>query len=207
MEKKLQEITKVKPKSGEDRQAYFMRIIWAIQELPEQTWEDLDAATQKWVNDGAKQHGKKEEIADFPKDASSDDEDDQEADVTKKAKAAKKGGDKKAPKEAAEEKKTKKPAKEAEKKAAKKDEKPAKAAKEKPAKKTKGASSRGSGLEATIKNMIVKKPTISSDELVEKLEAKSVKASRFTVVAIRAGFRHSIKVLQEADLIKGSIEL
>jgi hypothetical protein len=187
----LREATGIKPKSGEDTQEFYKRLIAAVQELPEDAWEKLDTKSQKWVNEGAKAANAKEGIQDFP-DAEAEEEDEE---VVAKSKTAKKGGDKtekKAPtKKAAADDKT-------EKKSAKKEAKP-----EKKATPTK----RGSGLESTIKNMIVKKPTITSDELVEKLEAKSVKASRFTVVAIRAGFRHSIKVLQEAGLIKGQMEL
>jgi hypothetical protein len=190
----LREATGLKPKSGEDTQEFWKRLIAAVQELPEDAWEKLDTKAQKWVNDGAKAINAKEDIADFPDAEAANEEDDE---VATKTKTAKKGGEKtgKAPtkKVAADDK--------PEKKATKKEAKPEKEVK-KPA-----ATKRGSGLESTIKNMIVKKPTITSDELVEKLEAKQVKASRFTVVAIRAGFRHSIKVLQEAGLIKGQMEL
>jgi hypothetical protein len=196
IETTLREATGIKPKSGEDTQEFYKRLIAAVQELPEDVWEKLDTKAQKWVNDGAKAANKQEDIQDFP-DAEANQEDDE---VTTKTKTAKKGGDKtektdakKAPattKKAADDKTEKKPAAKKEAKA------------EKTAKKPKG-----SGLETTIKNLIIKKPAITSDELVEKLEAKSVKASRFTVVAIRAGFRHSIKVLQEAGLIKGQLEL
>jgi hypothetical protein len=188
----LREATGLKPKSGEDTQEFYKRLIAAVQELPEDAWEKLDTKSQKWVNEGAKAANAKEDIQDFP-DAEANEEDEEVA--TKKTKTAKKGGDKPATKKVAADDKTEK------KPAVKKEAKPEKEAKKAPATK------RGSGLESTIKNMIVKKPTITSDELVEKLEAKSVKASRFTVVAIRAGFRHSIKVLQEAGMIKGQIEL
>jgi hypothetical protein len=190
----LREATGLKPKSGEDTQEFYKRLIAAVQELPEDAWEKLDTKSQKWVNEGAKAANAKEDIQDFP-DAEANEEDEEVA--TKKTKTAKKGGDKPATKKVAAADDDKKPA-------VKKSEKQPKAEKE--AKKA-PATKRGSGLESTIKNMIVKKPTITSDELVEKLEAKSVKASRFTVVAIRAGFRHSIKVLQEAGMIKGQIEL
>jgi hypothetical protein len=190
IETTLREATGIKPKSSEDTQEYYKRLIAAVQELPEDAWEKLDTKAQKWVNDGAKAANAKEEIDAFP-DAEADEEDE----VATKSKTAKKGGDK----ETADKKPATKKAAD-EKPAVKKSEKQPKA--EKAAKKPKG-----SGLESTIKNLIIKKPAITSDELVEKLEAKSVKASRFTVVAIRAGFRHSIKVLQEAGLIKGQMEL
>jgi hypothetical protein len=195
IETTLREATGIKPKSSEDTQEYYKRLIAAVQELPEDAWEKLDTKAQKWVNDGAKAANAKEEIEAFP-DAAADEEDDE---VATKSKTAKKSGDK-----ATADKADKKPAT---KKAAddKTEKKPA-AKKEAKAEKT-VKKAKGSGLESTIKNLIIKKPSITSDELVEKLEAKSVKASRFTVVAIRAGFRHSIKVLQEAGLIKGQMEL
>jgi hypothetical protein len=184
IETKLIEVTKVKSKSGEDRQNFFKRIISAVQELEEDVWESLDEVTQKWVNDGAKNGNEAKAIADFP-DLKSVKEDAVKTDKAEKAAKSDKAADEKPTvkkKEAAVE--------------------PAKKAKVK-AKVT----TRGSGLESQIKNLIIKKPMITADELVEKLTAKDVKASRFTVVAIRAGFRHSIKVLQEAGMIKGQIEL
>lgn len=201
MEQKLLDVTKVKPKANEDREDYFKRIITAVQELPEDVWEGLDEATQKWVNDGAKAGNDKQPINDFPDIKAKEDED-----VKTEKKSAK--ADKTAKADKAPKKESLSARQEADKPAKKKDPKADKAPKkeakaDKPAKKA----ARGSGLEATIKGLIVKKPAITADELVEKLEAKNVKASRFTVVAIRAGFRHSIKVLQEADLIKGTIEL
>lgn len=191
----LLEATGIKPKAKEDRQEYLKRLIAAVQELPEDAWEALDTKTQKWVNEGANAANAKEEISDFP-DAEAETETEDEEVTTKKS-AKKKGSDKKeapAKKEA-----TKKEAPAKKEVTAKKEAAPAK---EKTAKKT-----RGSGLESTIKNLIIKKPSITADELVAKLEAKEVKASRFTVVAIRTGFRHSIKVLAEAGLIKGQLEL
>lgn len=192
MEQSLLDVTKIKSKSGEDRQDYFKRIIASVQELPEDTWEELPEATQQWVNDGAKAGNAKKTIDDFPDLKASKEDDVKTKTKTKTAKADK--TDKKKPaKEAATEK-------ESTKKKAKTEKEPKK---EKKAK----VSTRGSGLEATIKNLILKKPSISADELVEKLEAKEVKASRFTVVAIRAGFRHSIKVLADAGMIKGELAL
>jgi outer membrane biosynthesis protein TonB len=201
IEAKLIEVTKVKSKSGEDRQNFFKRIISAVQELEEDVWESLDEVTQKWVNDGAKNGNEAKAIADFP-DLKSVKEDAVKTDKAEKAAKSDKAADEKPTvkkkKEAAVDKK---PAKKAE---------PAKKEKAEPAKKAKvkaKVTTRGSGLESQIKNLIIKKPMITADELVEKLTAKDVKASRFTVVAIRAGFRHSIKVLQEAGMIKGQIEL
>jgi hypothetical protein len=62
-------------------------------------------------------------------------------------------------------------------------------------------------LKVRVKNMILKKPAITVEELSAQVKKAGDKVSDSTIYSIRNEFRHSIKVLQGAGLIKGTIAL
>ena len=210
LEKALLKATAAKPqKSGEDRQKFLLRIMLAVQKLPDEDWESLAAieGAQDWFNAATDADNAEKPVPDFPDaeaDAEADaeededqgeqeDEDNQEEDemakTAKKAKPPAKGASaKKEPaakpaKAAAKGADAKKPAKDAEKK------KPAAAPK------------KGLSMRRTLKMIVIKTPKMPVDELIALLEKKGYKSpSKLTVTSIRSDTRDTMKVLNEAGL-------
>lgn len=204
-----------KAKAKEDRQEYLTRLIVAVQKLDDDEWEKISSKAQKWHVAGAKADNDEKPIPEFP-DLVDDDEAEEETPKKSRAKAAKDeeddagdtaGGEtddeeedddvkttakKKAPaKKAAAEKEApaKKKALAAEKEAA-----PAKkkAADEKPAK-----SGKVEGIKVDIKKMVIKKPSITAEEIYEALGGKKAELSKVTISAVRSETRHTLRVLND----------
>lgn len=200
IEKELLDVTKMKPKKGEDQQAYLHRLIGVVQDLKDEEWEALSNEAQTWVNDGAeaiKKNGNEAEIEPFPDAEEPADEESAQDDSTTETESEQ---------EESVDTKSKAKAKPAAKSAAK-----PKAAAAKPAEKAKekkpAAGPKATGIKVQIKKMVLKKPTISVDEIEERLGKDGTKPSRLTISAIRSEFRHSLFVLRDAGALSESIEL
>ena len=202
IELELQKATKTNPRKKEPRQKYLARLIEAVQELKDNEWEELSNEAQVWVNEGAeaiKKNADDPEIEDFPDLEDAEEEADE-------APAGDEEETEKAEEEADEEAPPKK-----KKKAVVKDDKPAKAAKPEKAEKEKPEKRSGpkpTGIKVQIKKMVLKKPAISVDEIMERLSKDgTVKPSKLTISAIRSEFRHSLFVLRDAGVLADSIKL
>lgn len=181
IEKELLKATNLKTKKGEDRQAYLVRLINAVQDLSDGDWDKISPEAQAWTNAGAKADNKKKAVVDFPDlDAGGSDAADAGTD---EGAAAKPAADKK--KAAAKDKAADAPAKKAGGKAA-----------------DKGVPEKREGVQVAIKKIMLARPKISAAELSDMLEERGYTVSQFTVTTIRSDFRNSLRVLIEAGLIK-----
>lgn len=79
--------------------------------------------------------------------------------------------------------------------------------KEKEATKTKSApkSAKGASMRRTLKQIVVKNPKITVDDLVEKLEDKGFKPSKVTVGSIRADTRDTMTILVDAGMLDANL--
>jgi hypothetical protein len=188
IETELRKVTKFE-QTPKDRQTLLVKLHEKVSVVPDDVWETLSAETQEWVNEATKAKGDGAplpEFSDLPTVAESS-EDQPVATASKPAK--------KTPPS----KKAAPPAKKPDaKKAA--PSKPAadKAPAKKPAAKPAGEVT---GVKAKIKNMILKKTDISTDEIVAKLGANGAEVSRLTVAAVRAEFRHSLRCIKQAGYL------
>jgi hypothetical protein len=69
IEKEILGFTKTKPKRGEERQDYLERLMYDVQKLSNQQWDDLGhqcPEAQDWVNKAADAVSDKKDIEDFP---------------------------------------------------------------------------------------------------------------------------------------------
>lgn len=66
IEKELTAAAKIKPKKGEDRQAYFKRLCKAIYNIKDPEWEALSVEAQDWQNDAAERLKAGDPIPEFP---------------------------------------------------------------------------------------------------------------------------------------------
>lgn len=217
----LMEVTSIKPKKKEDDYAFIKRLVAAVEDLPDDEWGNLGTESQEYVNSVVEAKKKyddwdelpADEVPLFPdegdeaeasdeegpsEDAEADEENDgdttEDEDGEKKMKApAKKKTGGKAP--AAE--KTEKAAK-AGRAASKEKEKPAAA---------KAAKSNGSGKKPVsaihrIRQIVVKKPKISTDDLIAQLEKEGFTTSKMTVGTTKQGTRDTMKALVAAGMLE-----
>jgi len=216
IQRELSKVTGVKKQVNEKPDRFLQRLHAAVLELPEDDWEALSTDAQSWTNDATDSIDANQPIGPF--------KDEQETNVATettetptptaaKAKKAKSAALKAAP--APVEKKAKTAPKQALTKAPKTD-KPAKTTTtkatktaDKPAKKAKGNGSREISAQETMKVMILKKPSLTVDEIIEKLEAKGFKPTptRLAVASIRSSFRNSLKVIINNGGIPEGLEL
>jgi hypothetical protein len=190
-EKELRDFCELKPKVAEKRQSFLRKLADKIDGIPDDDWEKLSGPAQEWFNQAQLAIKADRPIPDF--EAADEGELEPAPKASKKAAAKEpaKGGNKASG--------GKKGSKAAE------DEKPArKTASKGAATASKGGGSDGAlspdGVKYRIKMAVIKKPAISVDDLVTQLSSKGDKVSRTTVAAIRAEFRHSLKVLSKAGV-------
>jgi len=208
LEAELVKATKTKYNDA-DRQENLQQLAEAARALKDAAWNKLSEPAQQWVNDAVEALNTEQEIADFEDEIDDGDEgedgdedtatnaDEESEGVATKQESKVEGNSKKTTKKKA----TKKvaPAKKKVKKAAGKKV----AAADKPKKAARALD--GDGVKVRIKREIMKDPTISVDDLINKI-GKSA-ASRLTVSGVRSEFRHSLKVLSQDGHLKGKIEL
>lgn len=208
IEKALLGITKQKPqKKNEDRQVYLLRLaVAASDKLSDDEWDSLEATdgAQEWVNAAVESDNGKKPISDFPDlessaDSEEDDEGDEETTAPSKSTGKKAAGEKAV--------QTSSPAKKSSKKTDTSEAAPSSAkAKTKTAPPAEGKKSGKVSMRRALKQIVIKKPKLGVDDLIEQLVKKGYdQPSRLTVTTIRADTRDTIKVLNEANL--ANIEL
>ena len=71
IESELQKVSKIKPKSGEERPAYIIRLVEVVQEKvekDEEVWDSLSEEAQNFINAVSTAANDKEDTPDFPAD-------------------------------------------------------------------------------------------------------------------------------------------
>ena len=178
MEMEVQKATGVKRKAKEGRQVYLKRLLHKADVLSDDKFHDLPEATQCWIVAGAKAMNAGKDIADFP-------EEEKPPSASKKGGKVKKkvsSGDSPVPSGA--------------KKARKKTPTAGKAPKQPPAEK------KLSGVKVEIKKILLDNPKLSSQDIFAALKKKGLTTTIGTVTGIRSEFRHSLKVLVNAGMIR-----
>lgn len=188
IEQELLKVTKVRKQK--DRQKFLASIVEEVNDLPEDSWDALSAEVQKWFNSAVKAHKADKDIPDFP-DSEAEEPTEEEAEEAEEATTDDEEEAPK-PKRAAKAKNGPTPKKKA-------------AAKETSMKKK--AKTPATGASAMLKLLILKKPDISKEDIGERLKSKGMKVSPLTISTQRAEFRHSLKVLQEAGMLKKKLAL
>jgi hypothetical protein len=212
IEKELMTLTGLKHKSGESLQDWLARLYDASEKkaAKDDVWEALSTPGQKWINAAAASIEKNADFPNFP-DAKPDEDEDDEKPAKKKPAAKAKPAEEEDDDDAgdadedvsdddAEEDPDEEEKPRAKKKAPAKKEQPVAAkkkvaAKSKPEKPAKKAGAGGEGIKVRIKKMLLKRPKLSTEDLIEALTKNGEKLSKVTIAAVRSEFRHTIKVL------------
>jgi cation transport regulator ChaB len=193
VESELKEATKISKRSSETDQKFRGRLASAVLELPEDVWEELSQEAQDWTNAAVEALNEEEEIASFDGEGedAADDKGDEEVATKPAKKSAAKTAEKSKPKPKAAKAKAKPEKKEA----------PAKTAK-KAATKTNG--SRPQGAQDMIKVLMLKDPTLSTEDILATLAKKGHKPTQQAVTSIRSGMRNTLKIIQRegVDVLK-----
>lgn len=211
IEQELNRATSVKRQGKADRQVYLKKLINAVQELEDDNWEALSKSSQDWINLNsrkvlsARENNEPEGtviIEDFPPQITNGkDQDPPEAPAKVVAKKPVKAKAKAPVKAAA--KKVAKPVKAASEPKKAETKAPAKA----PAKAANVRVPSGKdNLRSRIKYMVLKKPDISLDALIDQLEkALGIRPSKITVSATRSELRHSMSILRDLGMLKAGV--
>lgn len=204
-------------KEDEAGHKYRARVVRAINEMPDETWEGLSKEAQAWLNDGVKAVQEKTEVPDFPDAEKAKTESKREKLEDKPAKgekAAKKesDGDSDGDEDEDDDEEDEKPAKkvkatvedddddeedEKPSKSAKKEKKAEKADKPKKEKKEKKPSVVGK-----FRDMMIKHPKWGSDKIVEKLKEDGHEVADYTARTIFYNGKGMLKALAKADALK-----
>jgi hypothetical protein len=179
VEELLQEATKVTPKKGEDRAGYLVRIIEACQDLEDTLWEGLPEEAQLWVNAGAKKLKANKSPDDFPAEEEEAEEPEEGEGEPAEAETETEGEEEQ-------------------------EEKPAAA---KPAKKVvkKPSGEKKKSAQIVIRELVLENPKISAGDLNTKLASQGYTVSMSTITTTKAAFTQSVRVLQEANMLKRKI--
>ena len=187
----LQKVTGCKPKKDELEQTYLFRLHEAVQALEEDDWKALTEPAQAWANTAAKAVTAEKAIPEFATDEEGEGKGEQEGEVEEKES------------ETTERKSEKKRDRKSEKKVEKKVEKKSspESKKDKPESK-KDKPDKVVSMRRFVKRMVVKKPSITVEAMLEKLKADGRNPSKLTVASIRASMRDAMKVLKEAGYLE-----
>ena len=185
IETELCEATSVKQRKNEDTQKYLKRLVLGVNKLEDGDWTGLSNDAQNWANELTTAEKEGQTLPDFP---------DAEEEQPTEAAAAENGADSAAESGAdGESGETAAPARV-------RRTTTAKAAKEPAPKKE-----RVQSMSNTLKNFIIDDPSISVEDLIEKLKGAGHKPTEITVATIRSDFRNALKVLKGRGLL--NIEL
>lgn len=227
---KLCEATSVKQKKKEDDYTFVKRLIATVEDLSDDDWGKLSTEAQEYANsviEAKKNYTEWDELpADevplFPDETAEDDadsdeiepsedtEEDTSGDTTEETEESEKDMEtEKKPKKKksppAEKPAAAKAKKAATKPAAKEKEKPvaAKSAKANGAAKkpAKSASGKKTGIIGRIRQIVIKNPTISTDDLIAKLEKEEYKGSRMAISTTKQATRDVLKMLVAAKML------
>lgn len=197
----LCEVLDVAQKKKESDEAFVLRLSELAQKLDSDAWEALSTGAQEYMNAVTEADDNKTDIPLFPDEAGADDGDGEPADE-----AEEEEGDEEMSTATEDEDKPAKKSKKVPAKTAKSEKKaaPAKAAAkdDKPAKK---ASTRGNGKMSggiRIRTLVVKKPTMSVDDIEAALKKEGYTHSRVAISATRQSTRDTMRVLIKAGLLK-----
>ncbi len=215
----LMETTSIKPKKKEDDYAFIKRLIAAVEDLKDEEWADLSTESQEYANkvvEAKKPYDDWDELPAavvplFPDEGEEEAETD-EAESGEDAEAEENDGD---TTEDEGEEKVKAPAKKKPggKAPAEKAAKTGRAAgkeKEKPATPAKAAKSNGTGKKPVsaihrIRQIVVKKPKISTEDLCAQLEKEGFTTSKMTVGTTKQGTRDTMKALVAAGMLEADL--
>lgn len=212
----LQKLAKIEAQGDdESRQEFLERLATGSNEYFDDhgdEWEGLPKATQSWVNAAVKALNASNAIADPDEVEDKSDVDEEDADE-EDAGDHEDDGDETDEEEDVEKTGTKSKKRPAKKKAPAKKvvkKKEAKKIAAKPAKKAAARGNgavRGTGAQTLIKQMMLKDPNISTEDLIGRLEKKGLKPTKIAVTSIRSGMRHTLKVMADAGVLHNSIKL
>jgi hypothetical protein len=218
IEEILSAATEITQEKGEDRQAYLTRLHDAATELDESGWDDLGEPAQLWVNKATKAEQANKEIPEFPDVEPTDDDEEEEVEEEAAEEEADTESDSEESNEEddvtdtdteTEKPPKKKPAPKAAKPAAKKAAAPKAAAKEKPAKKAVKADggSKATSARRLLKQFVVKKPSITVDDLMERAKKAGHKLSDIYISSLRSDTRDTLKVAKECGVVLEDLDL
>ena len=194
----LCEVLDVSQKKKESDDAFVLRLSELAQKLDSDAWEALSTGAQEYMNTVTEADDNKTDIPLFPDEAGADDGDGEPADE-----AEEEEGDEEMSTATEDEDKPAKKSKKVPAKTAKSEKKAEAAAKDdKPAKK---ASTRGNGKMSAgmrIRSLVVKKPTMSVDDLEQQLKKDGYAPSRTAISATRQSTRDTMKALAKAGMIE-----
>ena len=205
-----------KRKSTEHRQDYLYRLVRATQKMKDDEWNALrESPTQEWVNKNlellnkgrdANKKDNKIDLDDFPDREETEDEvnTETEDEVNTETTADEKPARKKMAAKEADDKPTKAD------KSAKADDKPEKVKSKKAAtanggdKPERKTATKEKGSRLLIKELLIEDPTMSTDDLVVKLEKKGLTPTKLATSTLRSGTLQSYRLLlaQPMDKIR-----
>ena len=209
IESEVLAITKIKPSTKVNRERFLALVADAVEELDDDEWEKLSEDAQHWCNAATKAIKAEKPVPDFPSASSPK--------KKAKAKAAETEIEAVAEAEPEEEEQEEQAAAEEEDSAGemRSSTKMKKVAKKKVAARAKANGSNGaskprkltSGVPTIIKQMILKNPQMTKDDIVTALKKKGLKVSDLTVSTQRNEFRHALRVIQDAGLLKRDLHI
>ena len=173
-ENELLKVAGLKPKKGEERQAYLIRLLKAVSDpkkVTDDIWEGLTKESQDWTNAAAEEYKAGRPVEDFTDYEEEDDDPPVDEEVNEEEE------------EAPPPVKTK----------AKKEEKP-KAAK------SESAPTRKVSACHMIKKIVVKDPKITVADLSAQLKEQGLKVSDVTISTLRSDLRDTLRVMNELKM-------
>lgn len=195
-------------RKNKDRQTTLEKVCEAVSKLSDDDWAALSPEAQKWYMKAAKAYKAEQDLPDFPEAQEVGPSDDESEDVEQEA------SDRDQKESDPEEQENDMPTSTAKKKAVAKKAngrvKPAAAAKKSvssgPRRGGEGRKS-GSVIRTLIKEVMMKNPAISSEDIVDKLSKRGLKCSKLSVDTVRSEFRHTLRFLNDGDYLRKRIEL
>lgn len=206
----LMEATSIKPKKKEDEYTFIKRLIAAVEDLEDDGWGSLSTEAQEYTNSVVAAKKKyddwdempPDEVPTFPDETSEGEETEETGEEAKPndGDTTEDEGEQEVEKPAKKPGKTAGKEKPAEKRASSKE-------KEKPA--AKAAKSNGSGKKVSaihrIRQIVVKKPKISTEDLVAQLIKEGFTTSKMTVGTTKQGTRDTMKALVAAGMLEADL--
>jgi hypothetical protein len=231
----LTAVTKLKPKRGEDDDDFRKRLVEAVSDLDDKTYGKLTKATRTWADSAIETFNDSGKVPEFDEDEGDEDADNggdvDEEDVGKKKKpAAKRKAASKDDDDAVEEEEdgdakedesdeteteededmthtdTDRGSSSSRRRSVKKTAaKAASGGKKKVAATGRKEAGKTGGGQTKLKQILARDPDMSIDDLEVRLKKQGHEMSRMTLSTQRSGFRHTVKVLQEAGLLKKTL--
>jgi hypothetical protein len=192
IEAELLKVSDLETKKKETRQDYLERLMLTVAKVPDQVWTDLSQEAKDWNDEAAEAYNAGMEIGDFPDFEEEEELDDFEAtqqvdDETGEVTEVK-------AEEAAE-------AEDMQPEGKRRGRPPGPKVDHKAAIKEFGPPRRSSAKRVSachiVKKMVVRRPTISVNEILDKLKENNLKVSPVTVATLRSSIRDTLRVVNE----------